>query len=44
MHGTISPDLAKIWEAQQNKIGKHGNTQSPTLYEKVLVFLLMSLC
>eukprot|EP00258_Populus_trichocarpa_P031925 XP_024447944.1 condensin-2 complex subunit H2 [Populus trichocarpa] len=35
MHGTISPDLAKIWEAQQNKIGKHGNTQSPTLYEKL---------
>ncbi|XP_011010877.1 PREDICTED: condensin-2 complex subunit H2-like [Populus euphratica] len=35
MHGTISPDLAKIWEAQQNEIGKHGNTQSPTLYEKL---------
>ncbi|KAJ6430877.1 hypothetical protein OIU84_018392 [Salix udensis] len=35
MHGTICPDLAKIWEARQNKIGKHGNTQYPTLFEKL---------
>ncbi|KAF9673268.1 hypothetical protein SADUNF_Sadunf10G0006600 [Salix dunnii] len=35
MHGTISPDLAKIWEARQNKIGKHGDTRYPTLFEKL---------
>ncbi|KAJ6722121.1 CONDENSIN-2 COMPLEX SUBUNIT H2 [Salix viminalis] len=35
MHGTICPDLAKIWEARQNKFGKHGNTQYPTLFEKL---------
>ncbi|CAK7333338.1 unnamed protein product [Dovyalis caffra] len=35
MHGTISPDLTEMWEARHNELGKHGNTQSLTLYEKL---------
>jgi hypothetical protein len=38
MHGPVSLDLTEMWEARQNELGKHRNTQPTPLYEKVLFF------
>lgn len=35
MHGPVSLDLTEMWEARQNELGKHRNTQPTPLYEKL---------
>jgi condensin-2 complex subunit H2 len=36
LHGTISPELSKIWEMRRHTFERPGESQSPPLYEKVL--------
>lgn len=38
LHGTISPELIEIWEARNSAFQKQRTTQSPPLYEKVMLF------
>ncbi|KAF9677977.1 hypothetical protein SADUNF_Sadunf08G0164100 [Salix dunnii] len=35
LHGPVSLDLKEMWEARQNELGKHRNTQPIPLYEKL---------
>ncbi|XP_062150325.1 condensin-2 complex subunit H2 isoform X3 [Alnus glutinosa] len=35
LHGTISPELSKIWEMRRHTFERPGESQSPPLYEKL---------
>lgn len=38
LHGTVSPELANIWEMRYNAFERQRMSHSPPLYEKVLAF------
>lgn len=35
LHGPVSTELTDIWEAEFGALGKGGNSETPSLYEKV---------